>query len=53
MQPEKRPRHWANEIALLPTKEERQERLNQAPSEWRELIKSHLKIVHFQQQHRG
>lgn len=47
MQPfnEKRPRHWAAEIAQLPTREERQARLNQAPQHWRELIKTHLKIL--------
>jgi hypothetical protein len=42
---EKRPRHWASEIASLPTREQRQARLNQAPQHWRELIKTHLKIL--------
>ena len=47
MQPgnDKRPRHWAAEIARLSTREERQAKLNQAPQHWRELIKTHLKIL--------
>jgi hypothetical protein len=53
MQIEKRPRHWAAEIAALPTKEERQQRLNEVPPHFREIVKKHLEIFIFIQRHRS
>jgi len=47
MQREKRPRHWASEIAALPSKEQRQEHLDKVPPEWKALVKSHVEITFF------
>jgi hypothetical protein len=49
---EKRPRHWAAEIAALPTLEQRQERLKKVPQEWQELVKTHLTITFFVKSHK-
>jgi hypothetical protein len=53
MQNEKRPRHWASEIAALPTKEQRLERLNKVPPEWQSLVKTHVEITFFINKHRS
>lgn len=44
---EKRPRHYAAEIAELPTKEARRAALDRVPAEWRELVKRHVENTFF------
>ncbi|WP_394243942.1 hypothetical protein [Halopseudomonas laoshanensis] len=39
------PRHYAAQIAALPTKAERQAALEQVPEEWRDLVKTHVRIA--------
>lgn len=53
MQNEKRPRHWAAEIAALPTRELRQEHLAKVPTEWQPLVKTHVEITFFVNKHRS
>lgn len=49
---DKAPRHYAAEIAQLPTKEQRQVALTAVPPEWRELVKKHVEITFFVNKHR-
>lgn len=50
---EKRPRHYAAEIAQLPTREQRQAALNKVPAEWQQLVKKHVEITFFQTKKRS
>lgn len=53
MQNEKRPRHWAAEIAALPTLEQRREALNAVPDQIKDLVKKHIEITFFVNKHGG
>lgn len=54
MQPhEKRPRHYAAEIAALKTLEERRQALERVPPDFKELVKTHLTIAFFINKHRS
>jgi hypothetical protein len=50
---EKRPRHYAAEIAKLKTLEERRTAIEQVPEHYKEIVKTHLKNTWFVNQHRG
>lgn len=50
---EKRPRHYAAEIAALQTREQRQAALGKVQKELQELVKTHVEIYFFIKQHRG
>lgn len=39
---DKRPRHYAAEIAAMKTLEQRRAAIEAVPEEWRELVKAHL-----------
>jgi hypothetical protein len=39
---EKRPRHWANEIVKLKSREERKAALEKVPEEYRAMVKIHV-----------
>lgn len=41
---EKRPRHYAAEIAAMKSLEQRRAAIEAVPAEWRELVKAHLMI---------
>jgi hypothetical protein len=47
MKAEKRPRHWAAEIAALPSIEQRREALKKVPPEFAEIVKTHLRNTFF------
>jgi len=49
--PEKRPRHYAAEIAALQTLEERRTALEKVPEHYKDIVKTHLKIYWFIKQH--
>jgi hypothetical protein len=42
---EKMPRHYADEIALMKTKEERIAALEKVPDEWKSLVKKNVEIA--------
>lgn len=42
---QKRPREYAFEIARLTHIDDRRAALEQVPEEWRDLVKTHLKII--------
>lgn len=42
---EKRPRHWAAEIAALALLGERRDALAQVPDHWRPLVEAHLRNI--------
>lgn len=44
-QTELRPRNYAARIAKLETLEERRAALEQVPEQWRDIVKTHLKIA--------
>jgi len=45
--PEKRPRHYAAEIAALQTLEERRAAIEKVPAHYQEIVKTHLKNYWF------
>lgn len=53
MQQEKRPRHYAAEIAALRSVEQRREALEKVPAEFKELVKTNLTITFFINKHRN
>lgn len=50
--PEKRPRHYAAEIAGIKTLEERRAALEKVPEHYKEIVRTHLKNTWFIKQHR-
>lgn len=52
MADDKRPRHWAAEIASLTTREARQKALEQVPEEFKALVITHVKITFFVNKYR-
>lgn len=44
------PRHYAAEIADLPTKEDKLAAFKQVPVEYKPLVKEHLKTIHMWRQ---
>jgi len=49
--PEKRPRHYAAEIAALQTLEERRTALEKVPAHYQDIVKTHVKNYWFIKQH--
>jgi len=49
--PEKRPRHYAAEIAALQTLEERRTALEKVPEHYKDIVKTHVKNYWFIKQH--
>ncbi len=45
------PRHYAAEIAVLPTKEDRLAAFKQVPTVYKSLVKEHLKTIHMWRQY--
>ncbi len=45
----KQPRHYAVEIMALPCKKQRKKLFNEAPEQWKALIKKHCDIMHNKQ----
>lgn len=45
MSSDKKPRHYAAEIAALPAVRQRRAALDKVPAEWRALVRRHVEVV--------